>query len=91
MDPKNPLFLGSLGFAFGTVTASIMMSVVRGGLNTLIVCFADSPALLEENRPELTKELIDAWAESFPEIIHKSAFEPPTAEPVASVAAMLAY
>jgi len=59
-----------------------MMSVIQGGLNTLVVCFADSPALLEENHPELTQEMIDAWAESFPQLIQKSAFAPPMAEPV---------
>lgn len=63
-----------------------MMSVVRGGLNTLVVCFADAPAQLEENHPELTQEMIEAWAKSFPELIQPTAFEPPTAEPVATEA-----
>ncbi len=63
-----------------------MMSVVRGGVNTLIVCFADSPSQLEENHPDLTQEIVNAWAEAFPETISKHALAPPTA-----VATGLAY
>lgn len=68
-----------VGFALGSITASVMMSVVRGGMNTLIVCFADSPAQLEENHPELTREIVQAWAQAFPETISKNVLEPPTA------------
>ena len=56
-----------------------MMSVVQGGMNTLIVCFADSPAQLEENHPELTREIVQAWAQAFPDTISKTVLEPPTA------------
>jgi hypothetical protein len=63
-----------------------MMSVVRGGASTLIVCFADSPERLQENHPELTLELIDAWSTAFPETIQKSSFGLPTAEPVNTTA-----
>lgn len=60
-----------------------MMSVVRGGVNTLIVCFADSPSLLEENHPELTQEIVTAWAEAFPETISKHALPQTTSTAVA--------
>ena len=56
-----------------------MMSVVQGGMNTLIVCFADFPSQLEENHPELTRELIEAWAQAFPDAISKNVLDPPTA------------
>jgi hypothetical protein len=68
-----------------------MMSVVRGGASTLIVCFADSPARLEENHPELTLELIDAWATAFPETIQNSSFYPPMAEPVTTTEECVVY
>lgn len=48
-----------------------MMSVVRGAANTLIVCFADSPGRLGENHPELTTEIVDAWAAAFPSSVQK--------------------
>lgn len=54
-----------------------MMSVVRGGVNTLIVCFADSPARLEEEHPQLTREIIHAWSGAFPEIIQRNSFHQP--------------
>jgi len=50
----------SSGFLIGMIVCSIMMSVVRGAVNTLIVCWADSPSRLEENHPEATKEMADA-------------------------------
>jgi hypothetical protein len=81
-----------IGFGLGAVIASVMMSVVRGGVNTLIVCFADSPARLQENHPELTLELLDAWAKAFPATIQKSSYVPlPTAEPVDTITESIAY
>jgi hypothetical protein len=82
LSHKSTFIFDSIGLGIGAVIASVMMSVVRGGANTLIVCFADSPARLEENHPELTLEMIDAWSTAFPDTIRKSTFVPPTAEPV---------
>ena len=56
----------SLGFLFGIIVCSIMMSVVRGAVNTLIVCWADSPSRLEANHPEATKEMAETWSAVFP-------------------------
>jgi hypothetical protein len=44
-----------------------MMSVVRGAVNTLIVCWADSPSRLQANHPEATKEMAEAWTSVYPE------------------------
>eukprot|EP00934_Nitzschia_sp_Nitz4_P003490 Nitzschia sp. Nitz4//scaffold10_size219509//182653//184590//NITZ4_001458-RA/size219509-augustus-gene-0.254-mRNA-1//1//CDS//3329533010//3480//frame0 len=71
-----------VGFLVGTLVSAVMMSVLRGGVNTLIVCFADAPDKLQENHPELTREMINAWAEAFPSTICKDSFEAPTAEPI---------
>ena len=81
-----------IGFGLGAIIASVMMSVVRGGVNTLIVCFADSPVRLQENHPELTLELLDAWATAFPATIQKSSFALlPTAEPVDTTTESIVY
>jgi hypothetical protein len=44
-----------------------MMNVVKGAVNTLIVCWADSPAVLEANHPSLTNEMANSWMSVFPE------------------------
>jgi hypothetical protein len=44
-----------------------MMNVIKGAVNTLIVCWADSPSKMEENHPKLMKELHTAWSSVFPE------------------------
>jgi hypothetical protein len=75
--------LYSVGFVIGAIVTSVLMSVVHGAVNTLIVCFADSPARLAEEHPELTLEITDAWAEAFPETIQRNTFlQPPMAESV---------
>lgn len=56
-----------LGFVIGIVVCSVMMNVVRGAVNTLIVCWADSPARLEENHPDSTREMAETWSKVFPE------------------------
>ena len=44
-----------------------MTKVVRGAVNTLIVCFADSPAVFESEHPAFTNEMADAWISVFHE------------------------
>lgn len=59
-----------------------MMNVVRGAVNTLIVCWADSPARLEENHPEATREMAETWTKVFPETrVHISATGLPVGAP----------
>lgn len=58
-------FAFGLSFAVGLWIVSVMMNVVKGAVNTLIVCWADSPAVLEMQHPALTKELADAWSVVF--------------------------
>lgn len=80
---KLSLVVYSIGFIVGAVVCAVNMSVVRGAVNTMIVCFADSPLQIEQNHPELIQEVVTAWSDAFPETISKHSFEPPTAEPVA--------
>jgi hypothetical protein len=56
-----------VGFIIGLIVCSVMMSVVRGAVNTLIVCWADSPSRLEANHPQHTKEMAEAWTSAFPQ------------------------
>jgi hypothetical protein len=42
------------------------MSVVASGVNTVIVLFAESPAEFEQNYPELSAQMREAWANAFP-------------------------
>ena len=45
------------------------MSVVGAGVNTVIVCYAESPAEFEANHPQLSSEMRAAWHQAWPEII----------------------
>lgn len=56
-----------LGLITGMVVCSVMTNVIRGAVNTIIVCFADAPAKLEENHPEETSKMTDVWVSVFPE------------------------
>lgn len=52
----------------GIWVCSVMMNVVKGAVNTAIVCWADSPTAFEMNHPALTKEMGEAWTLVYPEI-----------------------
>uniref|UniRef100_A0A7S1ZHT6 Choline transporter-like protein n=1 Tax=Ditylum brightwellii TaxID=49249 RepID=A0A7S1ZHT6_9STRA len=56
-----------IGFIFGFFISSAMMNVIKKATNTLIVCYADSPAMLEESHPELAQEIAKAWISAFPD------------------------
>lgn len=58
-------FAFGVSFIVGLWVATVMMNVVKGAVNTLIVCWADSPAVMEMQHPVLTKELVDAWSGVF--------------------------
>lgn len=58
----------AFGFAFliGIVISMITLSVVDSSVNTVLVCFAEAPAEFEQNYPELSSEMRDAWREVYP-------------------------
>jgi hypothetical protein len=60
-----PGFAFGLSFVIGLWIVSVMMNVLKGAVNTLIVCWADSPAVMEMQHPTLTKEMAEAWSEVF--------------------------
>lgn len=56
-----------IGFFVGIWVSSVVMNVVKAAVNTLVVCWADSPAVVEMNHPRLTSEMADSWLQVFPE------------------------
>jgi hypothetical protein len=58
-----------IGFLAGFLFASIIMSVVGSGVNTVIVCYAEDPAAFEMNHPQLSSEMRAAWTQVWPELI----------------------
>ena len=62
--PATP-FAFSVSFVVGLWIVSVMMNVVKGAVNTLIVCWADNPAAMELQHPTLMKEMTDAWSGVF--------------------------
>jgi hypothetical protein len=59
----------------GAVLSSIMTNVVKGSVNTLIVCWAENPAQIELNHPSLSREMIDAWSRAFPDSVDQLSME----------------
>jgi hypothetical protein len=42
------------------------MSVVASGVNAVIVLFAEAPAEFEQNYPDLSAQMREAWQNAFP-------------------------
>jgi hypothetical protein len=45
-----------------------MVNVVKGAVNTLIVCFADAPAKLQANHPQAARDIAESWSAVFPDV-----------------------
>jgi hypothetical protein len=56
-----------------SVYKSILMHVVKGAVNTLIVCWADNRRQIEAEHPEMSRTLLEAWLRSFP---HSATLDP---------------
>lgn len=63
-DHRKSFFIG---FVIAVVISTVMMYVVKGAVNTVIVCYASTPTLLANNHPDLTKEIAEAWLLVFPD------------------------
>jgi Plasma-membrane choline transporter len=57
-----------IGMIVGFVFSSILLSVVSSAINTVIVCFAESPAEFEANHPQLSATMRSAWTAAWPEL-----------------------
>merc|ERR1712038_81610 len=56
-----------IAFICGVSIASATMNVVSTAVDTIVVCFAEAPAEFEQNHPELSKAMNDAFAVAWPE------------------------
>lgn len=64
---NDPVAGGALGFLFGIVLSNILFSVANSAVDTVVVCFAESPTSLRLNHPpEISQRLFDAWKEVYP-------------------------
>jgi len=67
LNVSNPGLIGFLlGMIVGFVFSSILLSVVGSAINTVIVCFAESPGEFEQNHCELSSEMRNAWRSAWP-------------------------
>jgi hypothetical protein len=57
-----------LALIIGMALASIMFGVVNSGVDTIIVLFAEAPYEFQENHPQLSMEMHDAWRDAWPEM-----------------------
>jgi hypothetical protein len=58
-------FLGSI---LGGASCEILFGVVTSAVNTVVVCFAESPNQLQENHdPQLSQDLVQAWRKAYPQ------------------------
>lgn len=66
MEALVPAFF--LGVVLGGASCGILFGVVTSAVNTVVVCFAESPNSLRNNHgPELSDELIEAWRKAYPQ------------------------
>lgn len=55
------------GFVVGLVLTSVLFGIISSSVNAVIICFASCPVDFEENHPELSHEMRDAWREVWPD------------------------
>jgi len=63
-DPRIPAFF--VGFIIGFGVTAILLSTIASGVNAVIVMFADAPAELERNYPEISRNMREKWMEVYP-------------------------
>lgn len=61
-----------IGLIVGLIISGNVFGVLLSASETVFVCFAEAPTELEENHPELGREMNDAWAEAWPEVFQNS-------------------
>jgi len=55
-----------IGYTIGLVLSSILFGIISSSVNAVIILFAGNPVEFEENHPELSHEMREAWKEVFP-------------------------
>jgi hypothetical protein len=57
-----------IGMVLGSMSCNILFGVVVSAVNTIVVCFAESPNQLRLNHPpELYRQLVQAWQVAYPQ------------------------
>ncbi len=62
----NLILQYSVGALVGLVVSSVLFGIISSSVNAVIVLFATSPVDFEENHPELSEEMRNAWREVWP-------------------------
>lgn len=55
-----------LGFMIGLVVCSVALSTIGSGVNAVIVLFAEAPAEFQQNHPQLSEQMRNAWSLVYP-------------------------
>lgn len=55
-----------VGVVVGLVLPSIVFSVIISAVDAVLVCFASSPFVLEDNHPQLSFQMRESWSEVWP-------------------------
>lgn len=65
--PGDPTVLAFFcGFIVGLIITAILLQVVASGVNAVIVMFAEAPAELQRNYPELSEKMVATWNGAYP-------------------------
>ena len=57
-----------IGALVGLLFSTVVLSVVGSAVNTVIVCFCEAPAELEQNHPHLSAEMRASWTQAWPQL-----------------------
>jgi hypothetical protein len=55
----------AFGFLAGSAICHVIMAVIDSAVNTVLVCFAEAPEEFEENHPELSQKMREAWLQVY--------------------------
>ena len=55
-----------VAFFIGFLSSSVLMGTISSAIATVIVCYAESPAELELNHPEISREMRASWRQAWP-------------------------
>jgi hypothetical protein len=67
LGPLGAAYSFLMGFVLGMTSCGILFGVVTSAVNTVVVCFAESPNQLRFNHsPELYQKLAHAWRVAYP-------------------------
>eukprot|EP00551_Chaetoceros_affinis_P003849 CAMPEP_0203633670 /NCGR_PEP_ID=MMETSP0088-20131115/764_1 /ASSEMBLY_ACC=CAM_ASM_001087 /TAXON_ID=426623 /ORGANISM="Chaetoceros affinis, Strain CCMP159" /LENGTH=499 /DNA_ID=CAMNT_0050487063 /DNA_START=19 /DNA_END=1518 /DNA_ORIENTATION=- len=61
VSPNNEPITFVAGFLVGLLLSSTVMSIIDSAVSTIIVCFAEAPAELEQNHSKHSRNMKEAW------------------------------